>query len=265
MASNEEEKQNLPHSETGGTKRPAFESQEKQESLSDWIGKYKDGIKEGVARMFGRRESTESVMQSVDPEAKFTESEAEALDSVESGGQDVEAKAAQSFAALEQSGESAESPVMKELGRELNMTLLGKTAEGRYDFDSPDPTEQDAMRIIHIIENSDPNSLDLADVENILYILKVAEQRIPRTGPNRELYSAQAERFDKARDQILEQAVETGNAHWQTDEEIAATQHIPMHMQWTVLYHTGKNKRLKLNGGSSQAMALNKKAWNRYL
>jgi hypothetical protein len=56
------------------------------------------------------------------------------------------------------------SVTIKALEDEYNRTLLGRDAEGRFVDDFKEPTEQDAMRIVQMIEKSDANTLDLADL-----------------------------------------------------------------------------------------------------
>ncbi|MDR3642344.1 MAG: hypothetical protein P4L74_01795 [Candidatus Doudnabacteria bacterium] len=154
---------------------------------------------------------------------------------------------------------------IKALEDEYNGTLLGRDSKGHFVDDFKEPTEQDAMRIVQMIKKSDASSLDLADIHFAMEVLRISDQRINPKGPNRELYSVQVERLNRAEDQILEQAIQTNDAHWQTPEEAIAAKRIPMAMKWNTLYHGGQKRWVVLNLDSPLANALEEKSRNGYL
>jgi hypothetical protein len=79
------------------------------------------------------------------------------------------------------------------------------------------------------------------------------------------LYSAQVERLNRAEDQILERAIQTNDAHWQTPEEAMASKKVPIAMRWNTLYHDGQKRWVVLNLDSPLANALEEKSRNGYL
>ena len=106
----QENKPQPPQSERGEIQKQAPESQEqRKESFGDKIKRFAGKIGERLSQFGKRRQSAESVMKSVNPEATFTLQEQEQLTSVESAAQTETAKATEALQALETAEPAAES------------------------------------------------------------------------------------------------------------------------------------------------------------